>query len=67
MENLYFQKNPFQGLISSLNAVISTKFIKGHMIYNLAYTYILQTTTTMIFNYLDLNSYVIFKRLEWLW
>ena len=33
VENLFFQKNPFQDLISSLNAVISTKestrFITG--------------------------------------
>ena len=51
METLFFQKNPLQDLLSILNAVISTnestKFIIGHMIYNLAYTYILQTTTTV--------------------
>ena len=38
-------------MLSSLNAVISTNestwFITGHMVYNLAYTLILQTTTTL--------------------
>ena len=52
VENLFFQKNPLQGLLSSLNAVISTnestRFITDHMIYNLAYTSILQTTTTKL-------------------
>ena len=42
VENLFFQKNPLQDLLSSLNAAISTndstQFITGHMIYNLAYT-----------------------------
>ena len=42
VENLFFQKNPLQDLLSSLNAVISTnestRFITGHMVYNLAYT-----------------------------
>ena len=42
VEILFFQKNPLQDLISSLNAVISTnestRFITGHMVYNLAYT-----------------------------
>ena len=37
-------------ILSSLNPVISTNestlFITGHMVYNLAYTEILQTTTT---------------------
>ena len=41
MENLFFQKNPLQDLLSSLNTVISTnestRFITGHMIYTLAY------------------------------
>ena len=35
MENNFFQKNPLQDLLSSLNAVISTnestRFITGHM------------------------------------
>ena len=43
-------KNPEQELLSSLNVVISTNestwFITGHMVYNLAYIEILQTTTT---------------------
>ena len=47
---IYLKKNPLQDLLSSLNAVISTnesiEFITGHMVYNLAYTYILQMTTT---------------------
>ena len=54
VENLFFQNNPLQDLLSSLNAVISTNestwFVTGHIIYNLAYTYkilTLQTTTTV--------------------
>ena len=44
VENL-FLKNPLQDLLSSLNAVISTnekstESITGHVIYNLAYTYL---------------------------
>ena len=39
-------------MLSSLNAVISnnesTEFIKGHVIYNLAYTYKFQLKTTQI-------------------
>ena len=39
---IYFKKNPLQYFLSSLNAVISTnestRFITGHMVYNLAYT-----------------------------
>ena len=50
VENLFLRKNPLQDLLFSLNAVISTnestRFITGHMVYNLAYTWILQTTTT---------------------
>ena len=50
-ENLFFQTNSLQDLFSSLNAEISTNessgFITGHMIYNLAYTQIFQTTTTL--------------------
>ena len=42
VENFFFQKNPLQDLLSSLNAVISTnestQFKTGHMVYNLAYT-----------------------------
>ena len=42
VENLFFQKNPLQDLLSSLNAVISTnkstRFIAGQMFYNLDYT-----------------------------
>ena len=52
MENLFFQKNPLQDLLSSLNAVISTnestEFITGHVIYNPAYTYKFQLKTTMV-------------------
>ena len=48
-ENL-FLKNHLQDLLSSLNAVISTnestRIIKGHVIYNLAYTYKFQLKTT---------------------
>ena len=50
VENLFFQKNPLQDLLSSLKSEISTndstQSIKGHMVYNLAYTQILQMTTT---------------------
>ena len=50
VENLFFQKDPLQGMLSILNAVISTNvgipFIPGHMVYNLAYTSILQMATT---------------------
>ena len=39
-----FQKNSLQDFLSSLNALISTnestEFITGHVIYNLAYTYL---------------------------
>jgi hypothetical protein len=42
LENLFFQKNPLQDLLSSLNAEISTnestRFITGQMVYNLAYS-----------------------------
>jgi hypothetical protein len=52
VENLFFQKNTLQDLLSSLNAVISTnestQLITGHMVYNLAYTKILQMTTTIV-------------------
>jgi hypothetical protein len=45
------KKNPLQDLLSSLNAIISTnestQFIKGHVIYNPAYTYKFQLKTTM--------------------
>ena len=41
---LIFQKNPLQDLLSSLNPVISTnestRYITGHMVYNLAYMYL---------------------------
>ena len=57
MENLFFQKNPLQDLLSSLNAVISTnesiQFTPGHMVYNLAYTSILPTD--------DNHHYVLIK------
>ena len=47
----YIKKNPLEDLLSSVNAVISTnekiEFITDHMTYNPAYTWILQTTTTM--------------------
>ena len=47
------KKNPLQDLLSSLNAVISTKesteFITGDVIYNPAYTYKLQLKTTYNF------------------
>ena len=52
VENLFLKKNPLQGLLSSVNAVISTneriEFITGHKTYNPAYTKILQTTTTYL-------------------
>ena len=52
VENLFFQKNPLQDLLSSLNAVISTnestQIITGHVIYNLAYTYKFQLKTTIL-------------------
>ena len=42
VENLSLKKNPLQGLLSSVNAVISTneriEFITDPMTYNLAYT-----------------------------
>ena len=45
-----FKKDPFQDLLSSLNAVISTiestQFITGHVIYYSAYTYKFQLKTT---------------------
>ena len=51
VENLFFQKNPLQDLLSSVNTVISTneriEFITGHMTYNLAYTEILRTTASL--------------------
>ena len=51
VENLFLKTNPLQDLLSSLNAAISTNestwFTTGHMVYNLAYTYILQTTTSL--------------------
>ena len=44
--------NPLQDFLSSLNAVISTKesteFIKGHVIYNPAYTYNFQLKKTLL-------------------
>ena len=50
VENLFFQKNPLQDLLSSLNPVISTnestQFITGPVIYNPAYTYKFQLKTT---------------------
>ena len=51
MENLFLQKNPLQDFLSSLNAEISTnestKFITGHVIYNLSYIYKFQLKTTL--------------------
>ena len=48
VENLF--NNPLQDFLSSLNAVISanesTEFIKGHVIYNQAYTSKFQLKTT---------------------
>ena len=41
------KKNPLQDLLSSLNAVISTQIITGHVIYNPAYTYKFQLKTTI--------------------
>ena len=50
--DFFCQKNPLQDLLSRLNAAISTnestQFITRHMVHNLAYTEILQTTTTLI-------------------
>ena len=52
-KNLYFQKNPLQDLLSSLNAVISTnentRIITDQVIYNPAYTYKIQLKTTLDF------------------
>ena len=52
MENLFFQKNPLENLLSSLNAVISTNestgFITGHVIYNPAYSYKFQLKITKV-------------------
>ena len=49
-DNLSFQNNTLQDLLSSLNAVISTNestlIITGHVIYNPAYTYKFQLKTT---------------------
>ena len=43
------KKNPLRGLLSILNAIISTnestEFITGHVIYNPAYTYKFQLKT----------------------
>ena len=51
-----FKKNPFQDLVASLKAVISTNertpTITGHVIYNLNYTYKFQLKTTQV--WLDL-------------
>jgi hypothetical protein len=51
VENVFFFKNPLQGLLSSLIAVISTnestQFITGNVIYNPAYTYKIQLKTTL--------------------
>ena len=44
MENLFFQKNPLQDLLSSLNAVVSTNerhwIITGHVTFKLCYNQI---------------------------
>ena len=52
VEILLFKKNSLQDFLSSLNAVISTnertEFIKGHVIYNPAYTYKFQLKTTLV-------------------
>ena len=49
---IFQKKNPLQGLLPSVNAVISTnektEFITDHMTYKLAYTYILQMITTLV-------------------
>ena len=46
----FYNKNPLQDLLSSLNAAISTnestEFITGHVIYNPSYTYKFQLKTT---------------------
>ena len=45
------KRNPLQDFLSSVNAIISanesTEFIKGHVIYNPAYTYKFQLKTTI--------------------
>jgi hypothetical protein len=50
VENV-FKKNPLQGLLSSLNAVISTneraEFITGHVIFKLPYNQIYQLKPTI--------------------
>ena len=65
VENLFFQKDPLQDLLSSLNAVISTN--ESTQICNPAYTYKFQLKTThmimgfarkyFILPFSDLSSY----------
>ena len=71
LENLFY-KNPLQGLLSSLNAVISTNestlIITGHVIYNPAYTYKFQLKTS-IESHLKASEYPrnILKDFSFIW
>ena len=51
VENLFFQKNPLQDLLSSLNSLISTNDKNGiltdHVIFKLRYNEIYQMKTTI--------------------
>ena len=52
MENLFLKENPLQGLLSSLNFIISTNernlILTGHVIFKLRYDKIYQLKTTMV-------------------
>ena len=61
MENLFVKKNPFQDLLSSMNAVISTNerawILTGHVTFKLRYNQIYQMKTT---------HELVLQKLEWL-
>ena len=63
VESLFIKKNPFQDFLSRSNAVISTndstRFITGHVIYNLAYTYKFQLKTIMDIPFTNDNALII--------
>jgi hypothetical protein len=52
VENLFVKENPLQGLLSSLNFIISTNernlILTGHVIFKLRYDKIYQLKTTMV-------------------
>jgi hypothetical protein len=52
VENLFVKENPLQGLLSSLNFIISTNernlILTGHVIFKLRYDEIYQLKTTMV-------------------